>query len=109
MIVLEYDVLATDIAADGKHLVAHGQLLIVERFGLGPASELRRRGLDLRGRGRRRRGRCPAAAWCTARARRSPAPRWLLLLVACALYGSTGWLKATMEPAWWTGEALELF
>lgn len=37
---------------------------------------------------------------------RSPAPRWLLLLVACALYGSPGWLKATMEPAWWTGEAL---
>ena len=37
---------------------------------------------------------------------RSPAARWLLLLVACALYGSTGWLKATMEPAWWSGEAL---
>jgi hypothetical protein len=37
---------------------------------------------------------------------RSPVPRWFLLVVACALYGSTGWLKATMEPAWWTGEAL---
>ncbi len=37
---------------------------------------------------------------------RSPAARWYLLLVASALYGSTGWLKATMEPAWWTGEAL---
>lgn len=33
-------------------------------------------------------------------------PRWLLLVLACALYGSTGWLKALTEPAWWTGEAL---
>ena len=30
---------------------------------------------------------------------RSPAARWYLLLVACALYGAPGWLKATMEPA----------
>ncbi|MFT5686245.1 MAG: hypothetical protein ACI8RZ_007201 [Myxococcota bacterium] len=37
---------------------------------------------------------------------RSPAARWYLMIVFCALYGSTGWLKALMEPAWWTGEAL---
>jgi len=33
---------------------------------------------------------------------RSPAGRWLLLIVFMALYGSTGWLKALKEPTWWT-------
>ncbi len=33
---------------------------------------------------------------------RSPFPRWVLLIVFCALYGSTGWLKAIKEPTWWT-------
>lgn len=38
--------------------------------------------------------------------RRSPAARWFLLLVYCALYGSTGWLKLMEEPGWRTGETL---
>jgi hypothetical protein len=33
---------------------------------------------------------------------RSPAARWVVLVVFCALYGSTGWLKALKEPTWWT-------
>ena len=33
---------------------------------------------------------------------RSPVGRWLLLVIFCALYGSTGWLKALKEPTWWT-------
>jgi len=33
---------------------------------------------------------------------RSPAGRWVLLVVFMALYGSTGWLKAIKEPTWWT-------
>lgn len=37
---------------------------------------------------------------------RSPAVRWYFLVLAASLYGSTGWLKALLEPAWWTGEAL---
>lgn len=38
--------------------------------------------------------------------RRSPAGRWFLVLVYCALYGSTGWLKLLEEPGWRTGETL---
>lgn len=38
---------------------------------------------------------------------RSPAPRWYLMVVFSALYGSTGWLKLLAEPAWRTGEALQ--
>lgn len=38
--------------------------------------------------------------WC------SPAPRWALVVVYGGLYGSTGWLKALLEPAWWDGQAL---
>ena len=37
---------------------------------------------------------------------RSPVGRWFLVLVFCAIYGSTGWLKALKEPAWWSGEVL---
>lgn len=37
---------------------------------------------------------------------RSPVARWLLLVLYCALYGSTGWLKLLEEPRWWTGEVL---
>ena len=37
---------------------------------------------------------------------RSPAPRWLLILLYSSLYGSTGWLKLIVDPAWWTGDAL---
>ena len=37
---------------------------------------------------------------------RSPVARWLLLTVYCALYGSTGWLKALEEPRWWSGQVL---
>ena len=33
---------------------------------------------------------------------RSPAARWVLLIVFMAMYGSTGWLKAIKEPSWWT-------
>ena len=33
---------------------------------------------------------------------RSPEARWVLLITFCALYGSTGWLKALKEPTWWT-------
>ena len=38
---------------------------------------------------------------------RSPYPRWVLLLVFSAIYGSTGWLKLTQAGAhWWDGSAL---
>lgn len=37
---------------------------------------------------------------------RSPVGRWVLLLVFCALYLSTGWFKALTEPGWWSGKAL---
>ena len=37
---------------------------------------------------------------------RSPLGRWILLLVFCSIYGSTGWFKLLMEPGWWTGETL---
>lgn len=37
---------------------------------------------------------------------RSPAARWYLLVVFCALYGSTGMLKLLYEPGWWDGTAL---
>ena len=33
---------------------------------------------------------------------RSPVARWVLLIIFCGLYGSTGWLKALKEPSWWT-------
>jgi len=33
---------------------------------------------------------------------RSPVARWVVLIVFCAMYGSTGWLKAIKEPTWWT-------
>lgn len=33
---------------------------------------------------------------------RSPFGRWLVTLIFCAIYGSTGWLKALEEPHWWT-------
>lgn len=39
---------------------------------------------------------------------RSPASRWLLVVVFVGIYGSTGWLKLLEEPAWWTGEVLAL-
>lgn len=41
-----------------------------------------------------------------AQKRRSPAARWFLLVVYCALYGSTGWLKLLEEPDWFTGKTL---
>lgn len=37
---------------------------------------------------------------------RSPAPRWYLVVLMSALYGSTGWLKLLVEPAWRSGDAL---
>ena len=38
---------------------------------------------------------------------RSPAPRWYLMMVYAAIYGSTGWDKALEEPTWFTtGEVL---
>lgn len=37
---------------------------------------------------------------------RGPAPRWYLMVVFSALYGSTGVLKLIAEPAWWSGTAL---
>jgi hypothetical protein len=37
---------------------------------------------------------------------RSPAARWMVMIVLCSLYGSTGWMKLLEEPGWWTGEAL---
>ena len=37
---------------------------------------------------------------------RSPAPRWLLLVIFCSIYLSTGLTKLAHEPAWWNGEAL---
>lgn len=40
------------------------------------------------------------------RAWRSPASRWLLMLLYASLYGSTGWLKLIADPSWWTGDAL---
>ena len=39
---------------------------------------------------------------------RSPAGRWLMLIVFGWLYWSTGTLKATQEPGWWDGRALQL-
>lgn len=44
----------------------------------------------------------PAAEKGLTAARRSPVARWFLILVFCALYGSTGWLKALEEPLWFT-------
>jgi hypothetical protein len=38
---------------------------------------------------------------------RSPLARRVMLVVYCALYGSTGLLKALHEPGWWTGETLD--
>lgn len=38
---------------------------------------------------------------------RSPAARWGLMILFCALYGSTGWLKALQEPRWWTTGVLQ--
>lgn len=43
------------------------------------------------------------ALWTKAR---SPAPRWFMMVFFSALYGSTGFMKALEEPAWWTGDAL---
>jgi hypothetical protein len=40
------------------------------------------------------------------RAARGPVGRWFLLVVFASLYGSTGWMKALEEPAWWAGDAL---
>ncbi|MEL6348415.1 MAG: hypothetical protein AAFV53_35240, partial [Myxococcota bacterium] len=38
---------------------------------------------------------------------RSPFSRWYLLIIYCALYGSTGWLKAIhATEGWWNGEVL---
>lgn len=37
---------------------------------------------------------------------RSPAPRWYFVVLMSALYGSTGWLKLVVEPAWRSGDAL---
>lgn len=37
---------------------------------------------------------------------RSPAPRWMMLIVYCGIYGSTGWLKLLDEPRWLDGTAL---
>lgn len=37
---------------------------------------------------------------------RSPAARWMMLIVFCAIYGSTGWLKLLDEPRWRDGTAL---
>lgn len=37
---------------------------------------------------------------------RSPFPRWLMLVVFIAIYGSTGWLKLLDEPHWRDGSAL---
>ena len=45
------------------------------------------------------------ALWTKAR---SPAPRWFTMVFFAALYGSTGFMKALEEPAWWTGDALPL-
>jgi len=36
---------------------------------------------------------------------RSPAGRWMMLLIFCSLYGMTGWTKA-LVPGWWSGEVL---
>lgn len=39
--------------------------------------------------------------------RRSPLPRWFMVLVFCALYGSTGWLKIIEAgPHWLSGDVL---
>ncbi len=40
------------------------------------------------------------------RAYRSPVGRWYLLVVYCAIYGSTGLLKAIHEPGWFDGTVL---
>ena len=32
--------------------------------------------------------------------------RWYFLILACSIYGSTGWLKVLVEPGWWSGEVL---
>lgn len=48
----------------------------------------------------------PAAERGLAQKHRAPTARWFLMLVYCALYGSTGWLKALEEPGWLTGETL---
>jgi len=37
---------------------------------------------------------------------RSPVARYWILLVYCAMYGSTGLNKLLFEPRWWTGEVL---
>jgi hypothetical protein len=39
-------------------------------------------------------------------AMRSPLPRWFLMIVFCALYGSTGWLKIIEAGADWAGGAV---
>jgi len=36
----------------------------------------------------------------------SPMPRYLLMLIYCGIYGSTGWMKILIEPQWWTGKVL---
>lgn len=37
---------------------------------------------------------------------RSPLARWMVLIIFCAIYGSTGWLKWLEEPHWRDGTAL---
>jgi hypothetical protein len=37
---------------------------------------------------------------------RSPAARWYILIVMCAIYGSTGLMKLGFEPGWFTGTTL---
>lgn len=49
----------------------------------------------------------PAHEQGLSRAWRSPAPRWILLIVFCAIYGSTGWMKLIHEPGWLDGTVLQ--
>jgi len=39
--------------------------------------------------------------------KRSPAARYSLLILFCAIYGSTGWMKFLNEPAWLDGSVLQ--